>query len=334
MADIREDIKALLNLDDSADDESLIKALADEIKKYHPTGTEGEELRKQKTERFTKVHELFKKFKDVLDKEKKKSTAVVPYFEAQTLEIANEMDQIQSIYEIATLKDRVRHLENSGELDNDKIQRLEKENKQLLEQIAQLREERIENEKKRLIELYKQSTKTRTWGFLSFTAGLVTAIPVCSKFLSETLGVVSSTIISILFFLFAFIVLADWVYCKIRSTVVNDIACQFMDGAYLNEHLQLKKVKSYGTSYNYYVSEQSLRSQISECLNGRLRKILFFFDRNIAIEHIKNLVVTHFLEFGQFKERETYGLDIWFKIRISDKAPSDIVSELLKNIEE
>ena len=92
MSDIREEIKSLLNLDASASDEELIKVLGDEIKKYHPTGSEGEELRKQKTERFTIVHDLFKKFKDVLDKEKKKATALVP-FEAQALEIAHEIDR-------------------------------------------------------------------------------------------------------------------------------------------------------------------------------------------------------------------------------------------------
>ena len=333
MSDIREEIKSLLNLDASASDEELIKVLGDEIKKYHPTGSEGEELRKQKTERFTIVHDLFKKFKDVLDKEKKKATALVP-FEAQALEIAHEMDQIQSIYEIANLKDRVRHLENTGEIDNDKIRRLEKENKQLIDQIAQLREESSEREKKRLIELYKQSTKTRTWGFLSLAAGLVTAIPACSKFLSEVLGEVSSTIITILFFVIALTVLADWIYCKIRSNVVNDIACQFMDGTYLNEHLELKKVKSYGTNYNYYVSEQDLRAQIREILNGKIRIILFYFDKNVAVEYIKNLVVTHFLEFGQFKDHETQVFDTWFRIKLSDKDSSEVVSEFLKDFDD
>lgn len=330
MSDIREDIKSLLNLSSDTSDEDLIKALGEEIKKYHPTGSEGEELRNEKTERFTKIHNLYKKFKAVLDQEKKNSTALVP-LDAQALTIASEMDQIESYYVTAQLKESVRRLEETKDFNTDRIRRLDKENKQLKEQIAKLREEREQKEKTQLIDLYRQSSKKQTWGFFSLVAGLVTAIPACSKFLSEVLGEISSTIITFLFFVVALLLFLDWIICRIRSMVVNDIACQFMDGAYLEQHLQLKKEKSYGTTYNYYVSEQGLRAIISESLNSKFRNILFYFDKNIVVEHVKNLVVTHFLEFGQFKDRESQKFDTLFRIRFSEKDSVETIDDLLND---
>lgn len=330
MSDIREDIKSLLNLSSDTSDEDLIKALGEEIKKYHPTGSEGEELRNEKTERFTKIHNLYKKFKAVLDQEKKNSTALVP-LDAQALTIASEMDQIESYYVTAQLKESVRRLEETKDFNTDRIRSLEKENNQLKEQIAKLREERDQKEKTQLIELYRQSGKKQTWGFLSLAAGLVTVIPACSKFMSEVLGELSSTIITILFFVAALVLFFDWIFCKIRSTVVNDMACQFMDGAFLEQHLPLKKEKSYGTTYNYYVSEQSLRAIITESLNSKFRNILFYFDRNIVVEHVKNLVVTHFLEFGQFKDRESQKFDTLFRLRFCEKGPVETVDDLFND---
>ena len=318
MSDIRDDIKEYLKLDPSADDEELLKALKEEIKKYHPTGLEGEESSSVKTEQFHAIYKLYKEFKAILDREKKNSTALVPY-EAQALAIANEMDQIQSFYEIVQLKEKVRRLEYNREANQDRIQILEKDNKQLTEQIAQLRIERDNKEKEQLLYLYQQNAKKRTWGFLSLAAGLVTAIPACSKFLTEILGGVSTSIITILFFVAAIIVFIDWIYCKLRSIVVNEIACQFMDGAYLEENLPIKKKISYGSTYNYYVSEQSLRAKISDSFNSKIRIILFFFDRNTAVEHVKRLVISHFIEFDQFKDRETQKFDTLFRIRFSEK---------------
>ena len=330
MSDIREDIKSLLSLSPDTSDEDLIKALGEEIKKYHPTGSEGEELRNEKTERFTKIHNLYKKFKAVLDQEKKNSTALVP-LDAQALTIASEMDQIESYYLTAQLKESVRRLEETKDFNTDRIRSLEKENNQLKEQIAELREEREQKEKSRLIDLYRQSSKKQTWGFLSLAAGLVTAIPACSKFLSEVIGEISSTIITFLFFVTALILFFDWILCKIRSIVVNDMACQFMDGAYLEQPLPLKKEKSYGTTYNYYVSEQSLRAIISESLNSKFRNILFYFDKNIVVEHVKNMVVTHFLEFGQFKDRESQKFDTLFRIRFTEKGSVETIDDLLND---
>ncbi len=331
MSDIREEIRSLLNLSSDTNDEDLIRSLGEEIKKYHPTGSEGEELRKEKTERFTKIHNLYKKFKAVLDKEKKDSRALVP-FEAQALTIASEMDQIEYYYEVAQLKESVRRLEDNRDFNIDRIRNLEKENKQLIEQIAQLHEEREQKEKLQLIELYRQSGKKQTWGFLSLAAGLVTAIPVCSKFLSEVLGEISSTIITILFFVVALVLFLDWIICKIRSIVVNDIACQFMDGAYLEKNIQFKKEKIFGSSYNYYVSEQDLRIKISENLSGKLKRFLFLFDKNIAVEQIKCLVVTHFLEFGHFQSREFKMFDSLFKIKYKYEGSNNIVNDVFDDL--
>ena len=62
MSDIRVDIKNYLKLDSSADDEELLKSLKEEIKKYYPTGLEGEELSSIKAEQFQTIYKLYKKF--------------------------------------------------------------------------------------------------------------------------------------------------------------------------------------------------------------------------------------------------------------------------------
>ena len=238
------------------------------------------------------------------------------------------MDQIESFFEIANLKERVRHLEKNEDFNKDTIRDLEKEKKQLVEQIAQLREKLEKKQIDGLLTLYKQNSKKRTWGFLSLAAGLIAVIPACSDALNTLLGSISSTILTALFFSGALLVLIDWIVCKVRTMVVNDLVCKLMDGGYLEESLKLIERKPYGTSIYYYVSEQAIRALINETFISSKIHWLFPFDSNEVIEHIKRSVISNFLELGLFKNMKPQKFDVWFEINYSDEKSVSVLDDL------
>ncbi|MBQ9236358.1 MAG: hypothetical protein IJ183_00370 [Prevotella sp.] len=313
MSDIRTEIKKTLRLDDNSSDEEILKTIKEELKKYHPNGSEGEEVRKEKTERFTQIHDIYKKFKRTLDSEKKNSTAVVPIeVDSHSLEIANEMDQIQYYYEIAELKNQLKLISDISEDKSNKIEELKKELKQTTEQVIRLKEQKTNGEKEDLLSLYKQNKVKKSWGLIGLLIGIISLLSPIQKIVVQIFNETTSTTISIICFGIFILAFIDWAICSLRTIKVNDIACKLMDGNFLESNISIIEEKSYSASY--YISEYSIRELISEELNKSKLNWLFLADSNTTIENIKRVVISHYLEFGIFTSRKMQKLGVWFKI--------------------
>lgn len=326
MQDIREKICNMLNMPETTNDMQLLNALRDGIKKWYPAEVDGEEEKKVKSEEFQKLHDIYKKYKQLLDEEKKNNTSLTVITDEQKnteLTISQELDKIQNIINAQEYEERINRLQSINKNQENEIRSLKEKNKSLETALYAAKQDRETGRdgKEKITEHYKKGIRHGNWGLATLLGAIATIIPQIKDFLTDTIGVTASSTITTILIAITTVLLINSGINAIKSKILANTTSHFKNPEYLEKAIEIIPQYPYSTctTPNYYISKKDINNAIRTYLLQGSQSLLFKFDIDHATEHIVNSIVLHYMEFNVIEAETTEFLDTLFKIKDKDK---------------
>lgn len=325
MQDIRKKICNMLNMPETTNDMQLLNALRDGIKKYYPAEVDGEEGKKVKSEEFQKLHDIYKKYKQLLDEEKKNNTSLTVITDEQKnteLTISQELDKIQNIINTQEYEEHISRLQNINKNQENEIRSLKEKNKSLETELYAAKQDReTGRDGKKITEHYKKGIRHGNWGLATLLGAIATIVPQIKDFLTDTIGVTASSTITTILIAITIVLLINSGINAIKSKILDNTTSHFKNPEYLEKAIEIIPQYPYSTctTPNYYISKKDINNAIRTYLLQGSQSMLFKFDIDHATEHIVNSIVLHYMEFNVIEAETTEFLDTLFKIKGKDR---------------
>ena len=215
----------------------------------------------------------------------------------------------QYMKDIDVKDETIKHLESENAKLEEKLNDIEQQLKNSLNELSQLRNTKVEESRKSIDKIFRPKKKHNAIGGSALIATIAISIPQLKNLLAE-IGI-PTTIILVITVSTTILWVAQWIWNYVTNEITDSIICEVLNTPNLEEALCVQS--TYGNHcICHYFTIHSLSEYIRRLLIKKGRRLFTAWNREKLVQSLTDHLVLELFNRDIIKDKKTQKLEVRF----------------------